>query len=108
MASDSVTTVTPTYSHEVMTPFFGERLDPLLSARSNCFYGILNGIDTEIFDPANDPLIWKAYDASNFGTTKKASEAGPSGSAGPGRGPQKMLSLSASSPAWWARRALTL
>ena len=89
--SDAVTTVSETYSREVMTPFYGEKLDPLLAARSNVFHGIVNGIDTEIFDPANDPLIWKAYDASNFRTNKKHNKQELQKQMGLNVDPHKML-----------------
>ena len=89
--SDAVTTVSETYAREVMTPFYGEKLDPLLAARSNVFHGIVNGIDTEVFDPANDPLIWKAYDASNFRTNKKHNKQELQKQMGLNVDPHKML-----------------
>ena len=89
--SDAVTTVSETYSREVMTPFFGERLDPLLFARRDSFYGIVNGIDTEIFDPSNDPLIWKEYDVSSFRTNKKTNKHKLQKMLGLAEDPKKML-----------------
>jgi starch synthase len=61
--ADVVSTVSPRYAREILTPDFGERLDPLLRERSDRLYGILNGIDTQEFDPATDPLIAASYDA---------------------------------------------
>lgn len=55
--SDVVTTVSPSYAQEIQTPYFGERLDGLLRARSNVLTGILNGIDTEEYNPETDPVI---------------------------------------------------
>ena len=69
--SDYVTTVSESYVEEVKTPFYGERLDSLLWARSNEFYGIVNGIDYEAFNPADDPSIAANFDASNFRKLKK-------------------------------------
>lgn len=63
--SDLVTTVSPTYAREIMTPEYGERLDELLRRRSNRMVGILNGIDTTTYDPATDPHIAKPYSASD-------------------------------------------
>lgn len=64
--ADAVTTVSKTYAEEVKTPFYGERLDGLMRARSNVLRGILNGIDYEVFSPAEDNYIYKKYDARTF------------------------------------------
>ncbi len=64
--ADEVTTVSPTYAREIQTAYYGERLDGLLRARSANLSGILNGIDTMEYDPANDPLIPQKYDAEHF------------------------------------------
>lgn len=56
-----VTTVSPTYAEEIKTPTGGERLDGLLSARSNSLYGILNGIDYEEYNPKTDGSIFCNY-----------------------------------------------
>lgn len=61
--SDVVNTVSPRYAREILTPEFGERLDPLLRERKDRLYGILNGIATDELDPATDPLIAERYDA---------------------------------------------
>lgn len=61
--ADVVSTVSPRYAHEILTPDFGERLDPLLRGRKDRLYGILNGIDTREYDPAVDALIASPYDA---------------------------------------------
>jgi starch synthase len=61
--SDVVSTVSPRYAREILTADFGERLDPLLRDRRDRLYGILNGVDTEEFDPATDPHIARNYDA---------------------------------------------
>lgn len=68
--ADAVTTVSYTYANEITTPFYGEGLDGILSARRNDLRGILNGIDYEVFDPDNDPLIAAAYSDANFRTNK--------------------------------------
>ncbi len=61
--ADAVSTVSPRYAREILMPEFGERLDPLLRERKDRLYGILNGVDTEEFDPATDPYIPSQYDA---------------------------------------------
>jgi starch synthase len=61
--ADRITTVSPTYAQEIRGAEAGMGLDGLLRARSPVVSGILNGIDTGVWDPANDPLIPAAYDA---------------------------------------------
>ena len=55
--SDALSTVSPTYANEIKTPYFSEGLDGILNARSAQLKGILNGIDTDVFNPKNDKLI---------------------------------------------------
>jgi starch synthase len=69
--ADQVTTVSPTYAREVQTSAHGAGLDGVLRAVSFKFHGILNGIDTEEWNPATDPLLPAAYDADTMaGKTK--------------------------------------
>jgi starch synthase len=65
--SDRITTVSPGYAREILTPEAGMNLDGLLRHRADRLVGILNGIDTEVWDPANDPLIAARFDAKNAG-----------------------------------------
>lgn len=69
--SDYVTTVSPTYAAEIQTPVGGEKLDGLLSARRNSLYGIVNGIDTDIYNPETDPMLYKNYDSESAPEKKK-------------------------------------
>lgn len=64
--SHLLNTVSPTYSYEVQSPFYGEKLEGVLSARANDFVGVLNGIDTEEYNPAKDPCIAYTYDCNNL------------------------------------------
>jgi starch synthase len=59
--TDTITTVSPTYAREIMTPEYGAGLQDLLRMRSNDVVGILNGIDTTAFDPATDRHIAQNY-----------------------------------------------
>ncbi|SHI38585.1 starch synthase [Palleronia salina] len=55
--SDKITTVSPTYARELQTETFGMGFDGLIRARAADLQGILNGIDTDVWDPATDPEI---------------------------------------------------
>lgn len=57
LLSDVITTVSPTYAAEIMTPEDGMGLDGLLRSRVPDLHGILNGLDTGVWDPAADPHI---------------------------------------------------
>ena len=64
--ADRVTTVSPTYAEEILSPYYGERLDGLLRSRKQFLSGILNGIDTIEYDPENDALIDYNYTPETF------------------------------------------
>ncbi len=59
--ADVVNTVSPTYHDEILTPADGEGLDGELRERGDAFVGILNGIDTAIWNPATDQAISAHY-----------------------------------------------
>ena len=69
--SDYVTTVSPTYAEEIKTPLGGEKLEGLLSARSNSLFGIINGIDYNVYNPKTDPYIFENFDTRSYRTKKK-------------------------------------
>ncbi len=64
--SDLITTVSPSYSEEIQTAYYGERLDGLLRARKNDLFGVLNGIDMEDYNPATDQRIAAVYNVDNL------------------------------------------
>ncbi len=64
--ADIVTTVSPTYAQEIQTKAYGEKLEGVLSIRSESLYGILNGIDYEIYNPENGKLIPFKYDCDDL------------------------------------------
>ena len=72
--SDAITTVSPSYAWEIQTPEYGEGLDGILRRRSNVLSGILNGIDTNAWNPATDPMIHANYSAADM-SGKKACKA---------------------------------
>ena len=64
--ADKLTTVSPTYACEIQTPEYGAGLDGLYQARSNDLTGIMNGIDSMLWDPATDPLLPHSYSPDNI------------------------------------------
>lgn len=64
--ADMVTTVSSTYAGEIKTPFYGEHLEGLMQARSNCLRGIVNGIDYEIYNPETDENLDAKYNQITF------------------------------------------
>ncbi len=73
--ADKIITVSPTYADEIRTPYYGEGLDGVLQAREHDLIGILNGIDTEAFNPAEDKLIPYSYSADDLSGKRKNKEA---------------------------------
>ncbi|MDD5180072.1 MAG: glycogen synthase GlgA [Gallionellaceae bacterium] len=64
--ADHITTVSPSYAEEIQTAALGFGLQGLLAHRRNVLTGILNGIDTEEWNPATDPDIAQTYDAGRL------------------------------------------
>ncbi len=59
--SELANTVSPGFAAEAITPAFGMGLDPALRAKGDRFFGILNGIDPDLWDPATDPVLAARY-----------------------------------------------
>lgn len=59
--ADEITTVSKSYSEEIQTAYYGERLEGLLRARRDQLWGIVNGIDVTDYNPAIDPKIYANY-----------------------------------------------
>ena len=73
--SDCITTVSPSYSEEIQTAYYGERLDGLLRARKDDLHGVLNGIDMEEYNPATDPNIAANYSINDLSGKAKCKQA---------------------------------
>jgi len=64
--ADRITTVSPTYAREIMTPQSGMALDGLLRHRANVVQGVVNGIDVEVWNPESDANLPQAYNAARI------------------------------------------
>ncbi len=73
--SDKVTTVSPTYAQEILTPQFGEHLEMVLNMRKYDLWGIVNGIDLSVWNPATDPAIPHHYNKVNLKANKAKDKA---------------------------------
>ena len=72
--SNKVTTVSNTYAWEIQTEEYGEGLEEHLRYHNNKVLGIVNGIDTDIWNPATDKLLSSKYDAESAIKNKKANK----------------------------------
>ncbi len=72
--ADAVTTVSPTYAWEILTPEGGWQLDDILKKREAVVSGILNGLDYEVYDPGHDKLLYVSYTRRSIGR-KQANKA---------------------------------
>ena len=83
--ADKITTVSKTYSHEIRHAYFAHGLQDILKENEYKIVGIVNGINTDLYNPAKDSLIFENYTATDLsGKAKNKAEI------------QKMLGLSVS------------
>ena len=64
--ADALTTVSPTYAREILTPELGCGLEGVLREREGSLHGILNGIDLEEWNPETDPHLTANYSARSL------------------------------------------
>lgn len=64
--AEKVSTVSPTYAEEIHDPMAGYELATLIQARHEDTVGILNGIDTSLWNPATDTSLVSRFDSQNF------------------------------------------
>ena len=72
--ADYITTVSDTYANEIQTPYYGEGLNGLLSARHFDMQGIVNGIDYSVYNPETDPKIFEHYNVDSFRKNKSVNK----------------------------------
>jgi starch synthase len=72
--ADRVTTVSPRYAREIQTPEFGCGLEGVIQARVEDLSGILNGVDTAVWNPQTDKLIPAPYSAGNLSGKRTSRE----------------------------------
>ena len=65
-SANKVTTVSPSYANEILDPWYSHGLDTILNERSWKLSGILNGIDTELYNPETDKDIFFNYSSDDF------------------------------------------
>lgn len=70
--ADLLNTVSPTYAREIQTKYFGCGLDGVLAERRDRLYGIVNGVDYEVWNPGADRRLPARYDAETFAEGKAA------------------------------------
>ncbi len=68
--ADCVTTVSETYAEEILDPWYSHGLDGILRERKWKLSGILNGIDTDFYDPETDKIIVANYNSEDFSGKK--------------------------------------
>jgi starch synthase len=71
---DIVTTVSPTYAREIQTPEYGFGFEGILSRRASDLVGILNGIDADCWNPAQDRYLPQPYTVSTVTAGKRAAK----------------------------------
>jgi starch synthase len=71
----AITTVSPTYAQEIRTPEFGMGLDGLINMRAADLHGVVNGIDTEVWNPAADAFLTATYSGKTLGPRAKNRKA---------------------------------
>lgn len=73
--ADALSTVSPTYAREIQTEAFGFGFQGLLQHRASQLTGILNGIDTQTWDPASDPFLPENYSLTQLAGKQAVKQA---------------------------------
>jgi starch synthase len=75
LAADHLVTVSPTYAHEILTPEFGSGLSDFLQERAASISGILNGLDTDQWNPQTDPYLVENFSRDDLEPRKQNKRA---------------------------------
>ncbi|NLL56386.1 MAG: glycogen synthase GlgA [Clostridiales bacterium] len=75
-AANAVTTVSKTYAKEILNPYYAYGLESILRQRSYKIHGIINGIDTDLYNPWKDKALFSRFSANTVGTRKKPNKTG--------------------------------
>jgi starch synthase len=75
MRADMVTTVSPAYARETLRPEFGAGMEGALASLGDRYVGILNGIDTSVWDPSRDPFLPAPFDVGDLAGKLKSKRA---------------------------------
>ena len=73
--SDMITTVSPSYAWEILDPWYAHGLDRILVTKQYKLRGIMNGIDTKLYDPDKDKMIAENYSSKKLDGKKICKEA---------------------------------
>ncbi len=73
--ADILTTVSPRYAQEIQTPYFGYGLEGVLAERKHDLYGIVNGVDYQVWNPATDRHLAAHYDVDSVARGKPLCKA---------------------------------
>ena len=85
VSADYLNAVSPTYAREILTPDGGRGLDGLLRARGDHLAGVLNGIDTKLWDPGSDPNLARNFSVGTL-DARRANKSALQHDAGLSRG----------------------
>jgi starch synthase len=66
LSGEIISTVSETYAREILTPEFGAGMEGILQMRAGDLFGVLNGIDTDVWNPETDPHLPYHYSAENL------------------------------------------
>ncbi|MBN2126284.1 MAG: glycogen synthase, partial [Deltaproteobacteria bacterium] len=73
--ADALTTVSPTYAKEILTPEYGMGMEGILATRRGALHGILNGVDYSLWNPAGDARIPRNYTSEDLAGKRSCKEA---------------------------------
>lgn len=73
--SDAIIAVSPRYAQEILTPAEGDGLQNVLAEHKHKLFGVLNGIDTDYWNPASDPFLMYSFDTTNYKVGKESNRS---------------------------------